>query len=139
MEVGAQACSLRGEMVARGKFGPAEANALSNGGVACGAVGAGGGPGWRHMARRWRWVPARPAGDGRSATTRPRCSWAAHVRVAPNQGEARAERWAPATVPGGTRSNSLNCFQNSNGSKTFKLFQILTAPNLTFYSFKNLK
>jgi hypothetical protein len=32
MEVGAQACSLRGEMVARGKFGPAAANALSNGG-----------------------------------------------------------------------------------------------------------
>jgi hypothetical protein len=45
MEVGAQACSLRGEMVARGKFGPAAANALSNGGTTRGAVGGRGRPG----------------------------------------------------------------------------------------------
>jgi hypothetical protein len=43
-----------------------------------------------------------------------------------------AEEWA-------VWSEQFKLFQSSNGLKTFKFFQILIDPNLTFSSSKNLK
>jgi hypothetical protein len=65
-QVGARACSLRGEMVPWGKFGPVVAGALFNGDVACGAVGGGGPQGgamWRGGGGGSR--PDRKAAGGR--------------------------------------------------------------------------
>jgi hypothetical protein len=54
-------------------------------------------------------------------------------------GEAGVDRWAPATVLGSTVSKRFKLFPNLNGSRTFKIFQILTNPKGTFTIFKKLE
>jgi hypothetical protein len=69
------------------------------------AARVGAGREWRHVAGRhggsaavrWRGV----VGSGPAATLT-RGARAGGTRLAPKQGMARADQWAPATVPGGT-------------------------------------
>jgi hypothetical protein len=66
-------------------------------------------------------------------------SQAVLVRVAPDRGEVGADQWVPATVSGGAGWKQFKPFSNSNGSKIFQFFQILTDPKGTFLSSKKLK
>jgi hypothetical protein len=50
------------------------------------------------------------------------------------QGRAGADRWAPATVPGG---DGLNTFQVQMNSNYFKTVQSFTDPKMAFPSTKN--
>jgi hypothetical protein len=85
--------------------------------VRCGESGAGSGR--CHAVRRWGRVPARPVGGRRPTMAQPWRSWAA-----PNRGEARDDRWAPATVSGGAGSKRFQPFQK------FKQFEnVQNFPN----------
>jgi hypothetical protein len=72
------------------------------------------------------WPAAALAGGTRVSIARP----------AVKQELARADRWSPATVPGG---GSLNTIQIQMNSNYFKTFQTLTDPKIAVRSLKNLK
>jgi hypothetical protein len=89
--------------------------------------------GWG-TGRGWRHAVARCEGSGASA------AWPAAAQsrrmTSIETGEGGAERWAPATVLGGS---GLHTFQIQTNSNYFKTFQTLTDPKMDFPRPKKLK
>jgi hypothetical protein len=96
-------------------------------------------------ATRWRvtWGPSAVLGwCYRPAAARPRWEQAARACGRHKTGERRGLTGGPHYSPGQHGQCGVKLFKlfsNLNSSKTFKLFQMLTDPNLTFSSSKNLE